>query len=468
MKRQRQTKIVATLGPSSSEEKIIEKLFHNGVDVFRLNMSHGTHNDHEKNFHTIRNLEKKYHHPIGILADIQGPKLRVGTFAEKSVTLQQNQTFILDLKNIPGDNQRVSFPHPDIYPHIEKGTSLLIDDGKIKLKVVHTSSEKIETTVEVSGDISDRKGVNVPDKVLPISILTEKDLADLEFCLQLGVDIIALSFVQTADDIITAKKIIRNKAKVIAKLEKPSAIRAAKNIIPLCDGIMLARGDLGVEMPLEEVPAIQKNMVKTCRKLGKPIIIATQMLESMIQNTTPTRAEASDVASAVFEFADAVMLSGETAAGRYPLEAVSYMDKILKATEKSAHIEMLSYNISHQPTGSDAISVAAAQIACTINAKAIVSFTTSGSTALRAARERPPVPILGLTSNKETARYLSLIWGVHAVFTADVTNFHNMVNKACSIAKKQSFCSTNDTIVITAGMPFGTPGSTNVIRIAQT
>jgi pyruvate kinase len=468
MRRRRSAKIVATLGPSSSAADQIRALFEAGVDVFRLNFSHGTHDDHRARFEAIRQAESAWGRPIGILADLQGPKLRLGTFAEGPIELAAGAPFHLDLDRQAGDEHRAPLPHPEIFEALEPGTELLLDDGKVRLAVETCGSSFADTRCLVGGTLSDRKGVNVPNAVLPLSAVTEKDRADLSFALENGADWIAFSFVQRPDDVAEGRKLVGGRAGVMVKLEKPSAIRHLHEIIELADGLMVARGDLGVEMPPEDVPSVQKQVVHACRAAGKPVVVATQMLESMITAPTPTRAEASDVATAVYEGADAVMLSAETAAGRYPVESVAMMNRIAcRVQEDPLYYSMLeSTRIEHEHTASDAISVAACQVAHLVDAAAIVSYTTSGATALRAARERPEAPILVLTSNLATARRLAVLWGAHCVHTSDVKNFGDMVQKAVRIAHRENIAEVGQRVVITAGVPFGTPGATNILRIA--
>ncbi len=468
IRRWRAAKIVATLGPATSTPDTIAALFRSGVDVFRLNFSHGTQDDHRQRLDAIRALEEETGRPIGVMADMQGPKLRLGTFAGGKVVLKSGQRFRLDLDKAPGDARRAPLPHPEIFAALEPGAELLLDDGNVRLRVESHGHDFAETTVVSGSALSDRKGVNVPDRVLPLSALTAKDRADMAFALKMGVDWIALSFVQRPDDVAEARKLIGGRAAVLVKLEKPAAIQRLKEIIELSDAVMVARGDLGVEMPPEDVPPIQRQIVHACRVAGKPVIIATQMLESMVRQPVPTRAEASDVATAIYEGADAVMLSAETAAGAYPVEAVAMMDRIIRRVEADPNFRRTLAATQAEPerTASDAISAAARQVAHTIGAAAIVSYTTSGATALRAARERPEVPVIGLTSRIETARRLVLVWGLHSVHTSDVSNFTDMVHKATRIAHRDGFAEKGARLVVTAGVPFGTPGATNVLRIA--
>jgi len=468
MHRQRSAKIVATLGPASATAEKVGELCVAGVDVFRLNFSHGTQDDHRARLKTVRALEKKTGRPIGVMADLQGPKLRLGTFAGGKVKLAQGQRFRLDLDKTQGNRERAPLPHPEIFAAIKKGSEILIDDGNVRLEVVKRGADFAETVVTAGAELSDRKGVNVPGVVLPLTPLTPKDRSDLAVALDMGADWIALSFVQRPEDVADARKLIAGRAAILVKLEKPAAITRLQEIIELADAVMVARGDLGVELPPEDVPPIQRRIVQACRRAGKPVIVATQMLESMVRLPVPTRAEASDVATAIYEGADAVMLSAETASGGYPVEAVTMMDRIIRRVEADPgyHVALASAHLEPEHTAPDAISAAARQVAHTIRAAAIVSYTTSGATALRAARERPEVAVIGLTSRIETARRLALVWGVHSVQTADVTNFTDMVQKAVEIAHRDGFAGKGARLVITAGVPFGTPGATNVLRIA--
>jgi pyruvate kinase len=468
MRRHRNAKIVATLGPASATEEMIRSLFLAGVDVFRLNFSHGTHDAHRERLQQIRNVERSIGRPIGVLADMQGPKLRVGTFAEGPVTLVAGAPFRLDLTNQPGDASRAYLPHPEIFAALKPGANLLLDDGKMRLRVTRCTAEFADTEVVVGGTLSERKGVNVPDVVLPLSALTAKDRRDLEFALDLGVEWLALSFVQRPEDLDKARELAKGRARIMTKLEKPSAVEHLDEIVAKSDAVMVARGDLGVELPAQKVPAIQRRIVRACRRLGKPVIVATQMLESMISSPVPTRAEASDVATAIYHGADAVMLSAESAAGKYPLEAVTMMDHILAEVDSDPHYRELLEAAKPPPasTGADAICAAMNTIAGLLPVAVIVTYTTSGSTSLRAARERPVPPVLSMTPSLRTARSLALVWGVHSVQTPDVSSVREMVEHASQCAVAEGFARPGDTILISAGMPFGTPGATNLLRIA--
>jgi pyruvate kinase len=469
MRRMRRAKIVATLGPASHEEKMIEELAKAGADVFRINMSHASHELMRTTVERIRNVEKRLNHPLGILVDLQGPKLRVWKFAEGSVTLVAGQKFTLDSNNDDqGNSERVYLPHPEIIESVSVGDRLLLDDGKLALKATKVGNGAIETEVVYGGKLSDKKGVSLPDTLLPTGALTEKDHADLLAGLAADADWIALSFVQRPEDIIDVRKIVQGRAGVMAKIEKPQAIERLEEIIKLSDAIMVARGDLGVELPLETVPGLQKRMIRMARRYGKPVVVATQMLESMITAPVPTRAEVSDVSIAVFEGADAIMLSAESASGQYPVEAVATMNKVAVAVEGDANYRGIIRAAQTEPeaTAADAISAATRQVAETLDLAAIVTYTASGSTGIRAARERPSKPIIVLSPNQRTIRRMSVVWGVHCVQTEDAVSLEDMVDRACVIAYQEGFARPGDRIAITAGIPLGTPGATNMLRIA--
>jgi pyruvate kinase len=465
----RKAKIVATLGPASANPERIAELFKAGANVFRLNFSHGSHADHARTHEVIRQLEKEAGRPIGILMDLQGPKLRVGRIAGGKTRLVTGQSFRLDLSPEPGDETRAPLLHPEVFAALAPEMALLLADGTLRLRVVRCGPDFAETEVEVGGELSDHKGVNLPNAVLDISPLTEKDRADLAYGLDLGVDWVALSFVQRADDVAELRKLVDGRAGILAKLEKPAAIDELYHIVDLADAIMVARGDLGVEVPPEDVPTLQKRIIRACRRAGKPVIVATQMLDSMVHSPVPTRAEASDVATAVYDGADAVMLSAETAVGAYPAESVGMMSRIIHRVERDPLYRPLidTQRREPQPTAEDAISAAARQVAHTVSAAAIVTFTSTGSTTLRAARERPEVPILGLTTTEQTARRLTLAWGVYPIRVRPVTRVVEMVAEATRAAREESFAGSGDLLVVTAGMPFGTPGTTNLLRIAE-
>lgn len=469
MRRLRRCKIIATLGPASANSATVAALFHAGADLFRINMSHATHDQMREQVSMIRALEKECGRAIGVLLDIQGPKLRIGTFKDRAVKLAKGATFALDSSPEPGDESRVYLPHPEILRALEPGHTLLVDDGKVRLHVIVADATRAVAIVDVAGEISNRKGVSLPDTEIPVSAITDKDRADLEAGLDAGVDWVAVSFVQRPEDVVEVKKLARGRALVMSKIEKPQAISRLDEIVEISDGLMVARGDLGVEMPLEKVPGLQKRINRTSRRLGKPVVVATQMLESMISAPVPTRAEVSDVATAVFEGADAVMLSAESAAGQYPVEAVATMNKIAEEVERDSYYRGIinaQRAAAPEATGADAIAVAARNVAETLDLKAIVAWTSSGSTAFRIARERPEAPILALTPNRETAGRLAISWGVHAVVTKDAHDIDDMAKRACKFAAREGFAKAGDRIIIVAGVPFGTPGATNMVRIA--
>ncbi|HEY0627355.1 MAG TPA: pyruvate kinase [Allosphingosinicella sp.] len=467
--RSRKVRILATLGPASNTPKMIRKLAEAGADAFRINMSHGKHSDHLKLIETIRGLEKELERPTTILADLQGPKLRVGQFTEGKAQLKKGQTFIFDCEKAPGDETRVTLPHKEIFEAIEAGARLLVDDGKLVFRVLSIDETRIETMVEVGGTISNNKGLNVPDVVLPLAALTEKDRADLAFALDHHVDWIALSFVQRPEDVAEARRLIAGRAALLAKIEKPAAIDRLDGILELADAVMVARGDLGVELPPEQVPPLQKRIVETARRLGRPVVVATQMLESMITSPSPTRAEVSDVATAVYDGGDAIMLSAESASGEWPCESVAIMNRIATSVEQDPGYNARVHftETLPDPTTNDAIAAAASNIVSTVEAAAIVCFTSSGSTARRVARERPSVPLLVLTPSLKTARKMGLLWGAHAVRTRDVNSFEEMIAKAKRMALRHGIAKGGQRIIITAGVPFGTPGSTNVVHVAR-
>ena len=468
--RSRKVRVLATLGPASSSPEMIATLFQAGADAFRVNMSHGDQASKAGVIRAIRALEKQFGRPTTILADLQGPKLRVGKFAGGTATLETGATFTFDRDEAPGDATRVRLPHPEIFAAIEPGARLLIDDGKLVLRVSDHDDARIVATVEVGGAVSDNKGVNVPDVVVPLPALTDKDRSDLAFAIDEGVDWVALSFVQRPEDLAEARRLIGGAAAALmAKIEKPAAIERLDEIIEMCDGVMVARGDLGVELPPQSVPPLQKRIVETARRAGRPVVVATQMLESMIKSPSPTRAEVSDVATAVYDGADAIMLSAESAAGDWPVESVAMMNAIGVSVERDPmHGDRMHFTVTRpDPTTADALSEAAKNIADTVGASAIICFTSSGSTARRIARERPSVPILVLTPNVETARRLGLLWGTHNVRTRDVESFEEMVAKAKRIALRQGVAKAGDSVIVMAGVPFRTPGSTNVLHVVR-
>ena len=468
MRRQRNIKIVATLGPSSSDYDTIKDLHLAGADVFRLNMSHGTHDEIAKRHKIIRQIEDELSSPIAILADLQGPKLRVGSFKNGVEELTENEKFRLDFKDELGTKDRVQLPHPEIFQALHEGAHLLINDGKIKLMVEKCGPDFADCLVLNGGEISDRKGVNVPDVILPLAALSEKDRADLDFICNLGIDWLALSFVQRAEDIVDARNLIAGRASVISKIEKPSAVKSFDEILKVSDGVMVARGDLGVELPVQNVPPIQKRLVRKCRAAAKPVIVATQMLESMIESPMPTRAEVSDVATAIYEGSDAIMLSAESAAGQFPIQAVETMNNVAIEVESDpTYTEVMEASRrAKRNSVADGIVSAAREIAETTDIKAICCFTQTGTTALLTARERPRVPIIALSSEIETARRLALTWGTNCVLSGNKTRFKEAVVSAVRAALAEGLANETDQVVITAGVPFNITGTTNILRVA--
>ncbi|MBI1196374.1 MAG: pyruvate kinase [Phenylobacterium sp.] len=469
IRRRRRVKIVATIGPASSSPERLEELFRTGADVFRLNFSHGAQEQHAEVIQHIRRAERRTGRPIGILADLQGPKLRVGRFAGGGVVLQWGRSLRLDLQERPGDGQRVQLPHPEIMAAASVGSVLLLDDGRIRLEVTRQTPEFLDTRVVLGGRLSDHKGVNLPGLVLPIPALTAKDRSDLAFALEHGCDWIGLSFVQRPEDVAEARELVGDRAFILSKIEKPGALTSIDEVLRLSDAIMVARGDLGVEMPAEDVPLIQKRLIRAAHLHGRPVVVATQMMESMIENPAPTRAEASDVATAVFDGADAVMLSAESATGKYPVETVRMMDRIIARTEDDDDLRAARAAMRPTPEreAADAICAAARQVADTIDAKAIAAFSLSGRTAIRIARERPDTPILGVTPSVEIARRLALVWGVHALNSESSHTMTETVSQAATLARQSGFAKRRDEIVVVAGVPFGRSGGTNSLRVAQ-
>jgi pyruvate kinase len=469
MRRLRRVKIIATLGPASVDRAVVASLAVAGADLFRINMSHTDHASLANYVRMIREIEVELSRAIGVLVDLQGPKLRIGAFAEGSAHLRKGDAFSFDLVPAPGDANRVCLPHPEILAALKAGHTVLIDDGKVRLKIVEATQDRATAVVEIAGRISNRKGVSLPDTDIPITSMTSKDNADLAAALAEGCDWIAISFVQRPEDVLEVKRTVQGRALVMAKIEKPQAVARLEEVIEVCDALMVARGDLGVELPLEKVPGLQKRINRAARRVGKPVVVATQMLESMILSPVPTRAEVSDVATAVFEGADAIMLSAESAAGQYPREAVATMSRIAEEVETDTVYRTIinaQRAEAPNPTVADAIAAAARDVAQTIGVKAICAWTDSGATALRIARERPASPVLALTPKRDTARRLALVWGVHALQTPDPSSVEDMVHRACSSAQKEGFGQEGDRVAIVAGMPFGSPGATNMIRIA--
>ena len=469
MRRLRRCKIVATLGPVSTPDEMLAELFAAGVDVFRINMSHTSHEDLRLCVFALREVAKRYRRPVAVLVDLQGPKLRIGTFRKSAVVLAQGARFTLDSNPEPGDESRVHLPHPEILVALKPTDTVLIDDGRVRLHVVEASETHALCEVDIAGTVSNRKGVSLPDTEIAVSAMTPKDHADLLAALEIGVDWIAVSFVQRPEDVSEIKAIVDGRALVMSKIEKPQALTKLDEIIALSDGLMVARGDLGVEMPLEKVPGIQKRIVRRARRQGKPVVVATQMLESMISSPVPTRAEVSDVAQAVFEGADAIMLSAESAVGQYPIEAVAMMNRIAIEVESDTLYRSIitAQRTEPEPTSADAVAIAARNMSETLAIKVIVAWTSSGATAFRIARERVGPPIIALTPYVDTARRLSIVWGVHPVVTKDAEDVDDMVARACVGAEAEGFALPGDNIIIIGGVPFGTRGGTNLMRLAQ-
>lgn len=468
MKRQRKAKIVATLGPASTTKGVIRSLFDAGADVFRFNFSHGTHDDHQLRYDIVREVEGETGRPITVLADLQGPKLRVGTFADGRVTLPTGGRFRFDMDPAHGDARRVGLPHPEVFAALAPGVELLLDDGKLRLVVEACGDNFADTSIIAGGVLSDRKGVSVVGAVLPLSALTEKDRIDLAFALDMGADWLALSFVQRPADIEEVRGLVGNRAAIMAKLEKPSAIDCLDDIVRLSDGLMVARGDLGVEMLPEQVPIIQRRILRACRQAGKPVVVATQMLESMITSPAPTRAEASDVATAIYDGADAVMLSAESAAGQFPIEAVTMMDRIIREVEQDPYSRLVIDAAHPEPaaTLSDAICCSLRRVTGLLDISAAVTYTSSGHTSLRAARERPAAPILSMSPSKAVARRMALVWGVHPLLISEVTSIDEVVERAREAARDEGFAHKGQLVAITAGTPFGVPGTTSFLKLA--
>jgi pyruvate kinase len=468
LRRNRRVKILATLGPSSNTKSTIAALFAAGTDVFRINMSHADHATMRRLVDTIREVEAENGRPIGILCDLQGPKHRLGALEGGQLSIAPGDIVVLDNKSDPGNAKRIPLPHPEILSALKPGDRILIDDGRVQLIAEECNDDSVTAKVVSGTKLSDRKGVSLPDTEIDQGAMTDKDRRDLDQAIAAKADWVALSFVQRADDLAEVRKISRGRIGIMAKIEKPQAIERLDEIIDLADAIMVARGDLGVEMPLEMVPGIQKQITRKCRRAGKPVVIATQMLESMISAPVPTRAEVSDVAAAVFEGADAIMLSAESAAGDYPVEAVTMMNAIAETIERDPNYRTIvsAQRPEAEATGADAISLAAREIAETLKLSAIVCYTSSGATGIRAARERPALPIVTLSPVARTARRLALVWGLHCVVTEDARDLDDMVDRACRIAVEEDYANPGDRVIITAGVPLGTPGSTNMLRIA--
>ncbi len=469
MIRSRRTRMLCTLGPASRTPEQVEALARAGADVFRLNFSHGSHEDHAASFAAVRAAELKIERPLGVLADLQGPKFRLGQFKDGKIAIRQGQPFRLDLDPTPGDETRVGVPHPEILAALKPGVVVLIDDGKVRLKVTVADGKSAETVVEAGDELSNAKGLGVPGVRIPMPALTSKDREDLAFALRLGVDWIALSFVQHPEDMAELRRLVDGRAAVMAKIEKPSALDHLEEILDLSDGLMVARGDLGVELPPEDVPIVQRMIVRAARGRGTPVVVATQMLESMTHSPSPTRAEVSDVANAVYQGADALMLSGETAAGEYPIEAAAMMDRIINRVEQDPfwHQLIAAETQSFEDADTDALVAAARRAADATSTACLVAFTATGATARRMARERPLQAVLALTPNPRTAHRLTLVWGLEPRVAADPRNLDEMTEEAVEIAVALGLTKPGGRILVAAGTPFGAPGAANLLRFAH-
>ena len=473
MSKFRRTKIVATLGPASSSPERIRELMHAGVDVFRVNFSHGTADVHRTNVQRVREAADELGRTVGVLQDLQGPKIRVGKFADKRVTLTAGEPFALTCDDdSPGDASRVGVTYKGLCRDVKPGDALLLDDGRLALKVTGIERTTVLTEVTLGGELSDSKGINLPDADLSIPALTDKDVEDLKLGAEMGVDWVAMSFVRSRDDLLLARHYLAREgsgAKLMAKVEKPGAVERFAEILREVDGIMVARGDLGVEMPPERVPQIQKRLIRACLEAGKPVVTATQMLESMIHSPSPTRAEASDVANAIYDGTDAVMLSAETAVGDYPVEAVRMMDRIARTVEADERYitDMREHVPVPDDTTADAVSMGVANMAHTLRAQLIVSFTSSGSTAIRVSRNRPSAPILAITPSPVALRQLAIAWGVLPYLSDDIADTDEMVQVATDAIRDRGLLEPGGRFVITAGVPFGMRGTTNMIRVER-
>jgi len=460
-------KILATVGPASSAPDTLRLLHDVGVNAFRLNFSHGSHDDHARSVKAIRAVQTQTGNPITIVADMQGPKLRVGEFADGQIELHYGAEMTLICAKDTAKENTIPINHPELFKAMEAGHQLKFDDGKLMATILSNDGTTMQARIDVPGVLKNKKGINVIGATLPLSAMTEKDREDMVFALSQEVDYIALSFVQTAQDVQDARAIVKDQAGIIVKIEKPSAVDDLDAILDLADAAMVARGDLGVELPLERVPVVQRQIIRKARALGKPVIVATHMLESMIDAPTPTRAEASDVATAIYQGADAVMLSAETAVGRHPATAVAIMDRIIRSAEGDPEFwaDFQSRALPHDMTSEDALGSSVRGIAEILQCKAVLGYTSSGSTVQRISRERPPCHIVGMTPNMKTASRLALSWGVTPVLTQDPKGFDNMVEIARKVAREHIGAQKGDKVMITAGIPFGVPGTTNTLKL---
>jgi pyruvate kinase len=463
----RRAKIVCTLGPAVSSPHRLRELVAAGMDVARLNLSHGAYTDHEAVYRDVRAASDESGHAVGILVDLQGPKIRTGRFAEGPVTLTNGSRFVVTVDDVLGDQERVSTTYKGLPGDVRPGDMLLVDDGKVALQAVEVTATDVITEVIEGGVVSNNKGINLPGVAVSVPALSDKDEADLRWGLRLGADMIALSFVRDAKDIVRVHEIMDEEGvrlPVIAKIEKPQAVDHLTEIIHAFDGVMVARGDLGVELPLEEVPLVQKRAIEIARRNAKPVIVATQVLESMIENSRPTRAEASDCANAVLDGADAIMLSGETSVGKWPIEAVRTMAKIIESTEEHGLDRVAELGTKPHTTGG-AVTAAAAEIGDLVGAKYLVTFTTSGDSAKRLSRIRSKLPMLAFTPNQSTRSQLALTWGIET-FTVPMAKHTDQMARQVDVSLLESGrCVEGDTVVIVAGSPPGIPGSTNALRV---
>lgn len=463
----RRAKIVVTFGPALSTKKMAKKALKAGMNVARLNMSHGDHQTHQNNLDNLREASEQLGKPLGIFADLQGPKIRLARFADGPHELAEGDTFTITIRDVPGSKTECGTTFPGLAENVNVGDTLLVNDGKVRLRAIEVTATDVVTEVEVGGEVSDNKGINLPGVAVNVPALSEKDEEDLRWALRAGVDMIALSFVRNASDIDPVHQIMREegrKVPVIAKLEKPQAVENIEEIIDAFDAIMVARGDLGVELPLEDVPVVQKHAVELARRWAKPVIVATQVLESMMDAPTPTRAEASDCANAVLDGADAVMLSGETSVGKYPIKTIETMARIIKSTE--AHgLKRIPPLAARPRTRGGAVTRAAVEVAEEVNASYLVAFTQTGDSARRLARMRSEIPALGFTSSEQTFRYMNLFWGITPVLVDFVDHSDKMSQQAEDYLLGSNLAEEDELAVIVSGSPPGKAGSTNSLRV---
>lgn len=467
MLRKRRTKILATVGPASASPHMLKKLFKAGVDTFRLSFSHGKKSDHAEVIKRIRALELETGIPIGILQDLQGPKIRLGDLNNGEIEINPGDVLSFSPVKSCGNDDLIPLPHPEIFLALKEGDRIFIDDGRISMRAIKINSSILQAEVIEGKLLKSRKGVNLPDCVLDLPVLTEKDHSDLKFGLENDVDWVALSFVQRASDMMEISKIVAGRAGIVAKIEKPTALDDIVGIVEHSDAIMIARGDLGVEILPESVPAYQKEIIALCRSEAKPVIVATQMLESMTDVPAPTRAEASDVATAVYDGADAVMLSAESATGKFPVEAVTVMDRIIHSTEHHEYYERQINVSKREPKSSaDVIADTGASLACLLQSRCIVAYSRSGVTARRVSARRPALQLFVLTKEAKVSRQMALIWGARSVLEKNVGDYETMVSTARDNSMRLMDVKSGN-IVVLAGVPFGKSGNTNNIRVAK-